>query len=54
MKMIANKMRRDQIPTVRGMGENTPFAVQSRESERDNGHDSRCVSVGYPPCERSE
>ena len=22
------------------MGENTPFAVQSRKKERDNGHDS--------------
>ena len=21
------------------MGENTPFAIQSREKERDNGHD---------------
>ena len=32
-------MRRDQIPTVRGMGENTPFAKQSRKKEQDNGHD---------------
>ena len=31
-------MRRDQIPTVRGTGENTPFAIQSRKKERDNGH----------------
>ena len=32
-------MRGFQIPTVRGNGENTPFAVQSKKKERDNGHD---------------
>ena len=30
-------MRGDQIPTVRGMAENTPFAKQSRKKEWDNG-----------------
>ena len=33
------KMRGDKIPTVREMGKNTLFAVQSRKKERDNGHD---------------
>ena len=28
------------VPTVRETGENTPFAVQSRKQEWDNGHDS--------------
>ena len=28
----------DEIPTVRGTGENTPFAEQSKDKERDDGH----------------
>ena len=32
-------MRGNEIPTVRGMGENAPLAAQSRKKERDNGHD---------------
>ena len=34
------KMRGDKIPTVRGTGENTPFAEQNKDKERDNGHDN--------------
>ena len=34
------KMRGDKIPTLRGTGENTPFAEQSKDKERDNGHDN--------------
>ena len=38
-------MRGEEIPTVRGTGENTPFAVQSRKKKRDNGHDNLYTAV---------
>ena len=30
-----------------GTGENTPFAVQSRKNERDNGHDNKQNLIGF-------
>ena len=32
------RMRGDKIPTIRGTGENTPFATQSRKKEQDKDH----------------
>ena len=32
-----------------GMGENTPFAKQSRKKERDNGHNTgQNIQIRYP------
>ena len=37
--MIKNERGGTKYPRTGGTGENTPFAVQSRKKERDNGHD---------------
>ena len=38
--MISNERGGTKYPPTEGMGENTPFAKQSRKKERDNGHDN--------------
>ena len=35
-----------KYPQTGGTGENTPFAVQSRKKERDNGHDTDQIEGG--------
>ena len=37
--MISNERGEKKYPRTGGMGENTPFAKQSRKKERDNGQD---------------
>ena len=36
-----------KCPQLEGMGENTPFSVQSRKKERDNGRDSIVKEVQH-------
>ena len=38
--MKTNERGGTKFPQTGGTGENTPFAVQSRKKEQDNGHDS--------------
>ena len=38
--MITNERGGTKYPQTGGTGENTPFAIQCRKKERDNGHDS--------------
>ena len=42
--MITNKRGGTKYPRTGGTGENTPFAIQSRKKEQDNGHDRPTVA----------
>ena len=39
--MKTKKWEGFKYPRWGGMGENTPFAIQSRKKEQDNGHDNK-------------
>ena len=46
IQVILNENERGwKYPQLGWMGENTPFTEQSKEKERDNGHDTCHVAV---------